>query len=531
MPQYISDSEEFSLGFKLNMRILADVLERRWRIAFYSSGDRCSLIGARFFQKGTEPDRQHVYFLKNSCFPEDAQRYEGTAFIVTGEVGPSQIPQGCPVIVVLEDLDILEIYAAVQDSFDRFREWDWRLQHSLDHSNPLDEILLASMELFRNPMFIHDNNFLILSDPKHVPAMSVWEKDPRTGYQIVSMELINDFRTDVEYIEGLKARHCMMFSSNQTGYQILYRNLWVNNHYIGRILVDEVQTALQPGSFYVLDYLGNVVEYFIQKRHLVWMNSGSEVERFFTTFIREESVDTQQLHSYLSQLHWNPDDRYICLRIVSDQKDFNLLSAAALLGQIENQVTAGRAFYYERSITVVVNLSYLDEEAADVVSRLAILMRDSLLKTGISAEFQDIMMLPKAYIQARIALEYGMAGNSMLWYYYFEDYTLDYILHCAEGKLPLDMLCTSAVHKLRKYDMDNHTELNHTLKVYLLNEKNVLQTSRSLYIHRSTLFYRLQKIQKIIGVDLEDPKERLKLLLSYYMQKQYSNETGGNDDK
>ena len=63
MPQYISDSEEFSLGFKLNMRILADVLERRWRIAFYSSGDRCSLIGARFFQKGTEPDRQHVYFL------------------------------------------------------------------------------------------------------------------------------------------------------------------------------------------------------------------------------------------------------------------------------------------------------------------------------------------------------------------------------------------------------------------------------------------------------------------------------------
>lgn len=58
--------------------------------------------------------------------------------------------------------------------------------------------------------------------------------------------------------------------------------------------------------------------------------------------------------------------------------------------------------------------------------------------------------------------------------------------------------------------------------VYLCNNRNVLQTAKELYIHRSTLSYRLKKIYKISGVDLDDPKERLKLMISYTMLKNES---------
>ena len=53
--------------------------------------------------------------------------------------------------------------------------------------------------------------------------------------------------------------------------------------------------------------------------------------------------------------------------------------------------------------------------------------------------------------------------------------------------------------------------------MYLRLDQNVLQTSKELYVHRSTVFYRLERIQKLIGVDLENGKERLKLLISIYM--------------
>ena len=41
-----------------------------------------------------------------------------------------------------------------------------------------------------------------------------------------------------------------------------------------------------------------------------------------------------------------------------------------------------------------------------------------------------------------------------------------------------------------------------TIQKFFENNLNVSETSRQLYIHRNTLVYRLDKIQKITGLDL-----------------------------
>ena len=106
----------------------------------------------------------------------------------------------------------------------------------------------------------------------------------------------------------------------------------------------------------------------------------------------------------------------------------------------------------------------------------------------------------------------------MYWYYYFDSYVLDYIYDCASREMPMELLNSSALRKLKKYDAENNAEFYHTLEVYLKFERNVLRTSKELFIHRSTLSYRLDRIKKLINVDLDNPIERLKLLLSFYME-------------
>ena len=64
----------------------------------------------------------------------------------------------------------------------------------------------------------------------------------------------------------------------------------------------------------------------------------------------------------------------------------------------------------------------------------------------------------------------------------------------------------------------NNTELYHTLKVYLEHERNSLQTARELFIHRSSLTYRLERIQKLTKIDLDNPKDRLLLQLCFLLQ-------------
>ena len=163
------------------------------------------------------------------------------------------------------------------------------------------------------------------------------------------------------------------------------------------------------------------------------------------------------------------------------------------------------------------NLSYGNTTPQKVLRELAIILREGLLKIGVSSEVNSFMLIPKAYHQARIALELGRISDSMYWYYYFEDYMLEYMINCASKDVPIQLLCMSSLQKLRKYDKENNTELYRTLLVFLRLERNFLQTSTKLFIHRSTLSYRLKRIQKITGVDLDNPSERLRLLISFYM--------------
>ena len=54
-----------------------------------------------------------------------------------------------------------------------------------------------------------------------------------------------------------------------------------------------------------------------------------------------------------------------------------------------------------------------------------------------------------------------------------------------------------------------------TLKAYLRNERNAVHTAKELFIHRSTLFYRLDRIKELIHIDLDDPSTRLYVNISY----------------
>ncbi|MEE0954314.1 MAG: helix-turn-helix domain-containing protein [Eubacterium sp.] len=527
-----TEQTEFQVGFLMNLRIIADSLIRSGLEIFYYPGkERSQLAAARLYKPGRILKRDTVYFIT----AEEMVKREGAGklftFVVFGDYMPPVQNYGMPMIVIHQRCDMMDTLELAQDTFLQYSEWDFKLQRALNGPHPLDDMLKASIPIFRNPMFIHDQHFFILSDPEHQPEMTKWDKDKRTGRTMVNLETINDFRTDHEYLEGLKTHTPQMFSANQTGYRILYRNLWNNNQYLGRILVDEVKNPLYPGDFHAMEYMGRLLEFYTRERRLVRLDNEDRTEEFFAQMIQRESVEEREIARNLNLLNWKLHDRYICLRMRTEHEDFNQISADAMLSQIENNAPQSRAFFYEDGITVIVNLSYTHTTAADVVQGLAILIRDSLLKIGVSTEVQDFRDLASAYRQAKNALEFGLAGQSMLWYFYFDDYMLDYMIDCTSKEIPARLLCAEALRKLKKFDEENHSELYHTLEVYLNLQENVLRTSKELFIHRSTLTYRLTRIQKIINMDLDDSKTKLKLLISYYMMRSVEDLEKGEESK
>ena len=77
------------------------------------------------------------------------------------------------------------------------------------------------------------------------------------------------------------------------------------------------------------------------------------------------------------------------------------------------------------------------------------------------------------------------------------------------------MLIPAGLRNLLSYDRDHGTEYTRCLRVFLENSMNIARTVADLYIHRNTFLYRLERIKKLLDMDLDDPDVRLLLLLSY----------------
>src|SRR5690606_11832200 len=145
----------------------------------------------------------------------------------------------------------------------------------------------------------------------------------------------------------------------------------------------------------------------------------------------------------------------------------------------------------------------------EIVNYMEEFVEKSQLNVGISRSLSGHMNLRYQYIQSQIALSIGMEISPDKLVHTFNDVSYDYILRQFTNELPATMIVHEKLLELIDIDKSKNTEYIKTLSTYFKNQFNALQTAERLYIHRSTLMYRLDKIKNILGSDLKDPKELL----------------------
>ncbi len=77
--------------------------------------------------------------------------------------------------------------------------------------------------------------------------------------------------------------------------------------------------------------------------------------------------------------------------------------------------------------------------------------------------------------------------------------------------------CNPVVYDMQAYDKKNGTEYFRTLRTYLNNLKNSKKTAEQLSIHVNTVAYRLDRLQELFDIDLNDERMCVLLLLSCMM--------------
>ena len=124
---------------------------------------------------------------------------------------------------------------------------------------------------------------------------------------------------------------------------------------------------------------------------------------------------------------------------------------------------------------------------------------------GISTIVDNLKDLARAYKEARIALEVGKVFDNERSVISYENLGIGRLIY----QLPTT-LCEAFLQEVFKRgslesleSRDDDTQMK-TVRAFFENNLNVSKTAESLYVHRNTLVYRLEKIRKLTGLDLRE---------------------------
>ena len=134
---------------------------------------------------------------------------------------------------------------------------------------------------------------------------------------------------------------------------------------------------------------------------------------------------------------------------------------------------------------------------------------------GCSRPFTGLRELGLYFRQALYALEFGRKKDSTRWYFRFNDYGLEYLLSYGTGIFKPEQVCHPALLTLREHDQQRQTSYYATLYMYFQQQFNMSRAAEKLYIHRSTFINRMERIQELTHLNLEDYDTRLYLELSF----------------
>ncbi len=119
---------------------------------------------------------------------------------------------------------------------------------------------------------------------------------------------------------------------------------------------------------------------------------------------------------------------------------------------------------------------------------------------GVGGTFRHFEDISSSYQQASAALRMSAMFNSKGCVHSYREFLLIKMLEdVSEAKLAeyLSILLEGDARELLKDD-----DMVNTAEEFLENSLNVSETSRNLYMHRNTLMYRLDKIERVMGLNL-----------------------------
>lgn len=418
-------------------------------------------------------------------------------------------------ITLLDDIDTRVIFNDVMDIFNFFNKWDSDINElSYDYSG-IRDVLDYSHTIMDGALVVTDVYFNIVAYTKDF--LHNKEYFESSDYHRAPPHIIKELLEDPEYSKLESESKAFVYPSYPCDNTSLCFNFFKNNVFCARLMLIRDVHEYNYLHYFLLEHIGKKLSRIFSKVSTFSLPTPiyNNLRLVIKNMLVDKNFDLSVIQQPLQKVGWENDQEYLIIYIKSYFQKKELITSPYLCSQLELMWPYSCAIEFESGIALIINVSLCPEaKNNDSFKSLALFLREGLFKAGISKKFNNISNVYSGYQQAIAALDIGNIKDEMLWYYKFENYVLDYIIGNSSSKIDVSSLCHNGLLNLIKYDEEKNSDLYHTLKVFMVEKYNATRTAQKMFIHRTTLIDRINKIQKIGEINLDDWNERLHLMIS-----------------
>lgn len=407
----------------------------------------------------------------------------------------------------------------MQKKYDLYKK-KYEIYDSLFSENNIDGILSITESSLNNPIFILDTSYRIITRSTLAKAENS-SIETHNGENYLLLDTIGLMKKN-KCIDTIYNTDTSFF--HYADQNLIFCSIRVNNVSVGYIGVLQSKREFKEEDLELTNVLSKVLSIQLQKENLFLSNSGLDEEYYLIDLLINKIDNIEYIKSRLQYINFNLNKNLLILSIPFKQKykDYrHNFGLKELIKTLKNMFGNCIFTYYKEMIVFLISNDKVEVISDSIKENLLEFLKLNNLKCGISITFHNLLDIKDFFYQSIHALDLSLHMKIDSNIMYFEDYMEYYLFNICQNanndlnKINLTTLIHPWINILNKFDKENKTELLLTLKTYLENNRNANDASSKLNIHRSTFFYRFNKIQSLLGISFDDSNNLFKLELSF----------------
>ncbi len=381
-------------------------------------------------------------------------------------------------------------------------------KHSLQH------YLRLVYDMIQMPLTLCDSSFGVLAAAPASIVPDAENVETVNGKQYLKFDVTQEMDQKRHITRILESRGPIVTKDSRFPYDIVFQPVRINRAVVAYLFCPGRAEGFHPLELELISFLGQTLAIEMQKNDSFEVESGLKYEYFLQELVDGHFSSDEFAERRLQQLNRKPQPYYYMLHFSFDDPESKHAASNYYYEQLLSILPDGMVSVIRGRLCMLLPRSepkaLKDREKQALVKFLEF----NRMRCGISYYYTSLQASGFAMEQAEACSNHAFGSERI---FYYEQEYLNHLFSQSKGYGQLLSQIYPDIRLITKHDQAYHTELIQTLRAYIFCSRNATAASEQLHIHKSTFFYRMNKIAELLGVDIYDGRRLFAYEFTFYL--------------